>query len=131
MKPGIHGPYGTARTSKTFGQKLMGPVLETLFKAMTGEEDNNAQVSYRQDLSFFMTRFDILGELFITDIFQALLDYFQPLIKYLEEQRAEHKYPLGWDTTDDGSDDGSDDDSGSSFAMMNIFLIFGSFYFLN
>ena len=106
----------------------MGPVLETLFKAMTGEEDNNAQVSYWQDFTFFMTRFDIQGELFITGIFQALLDYFQPLINYLEEQRAEHNYTLGWDTTDDGP---GSDDSGSSFAMMNIFLIFGSFYFLN
>ena len=99
-----------------------------LFKAMTGEEDNNAQVSYRQHLSFFMARFDILAALFITNIFQALLDYFQPLINYLEEQRAEHNYPLGWDTTDDGP---GSDDSGSSFAMMNIFLIFGSFYSLN
>jgi hypothetical protein len=92
---------------------MMGMVEDwrVTLKAMTGEEDNNAQ---------------------------ALLDYFQPLITYLEEQRAEHNYPLGWNATDDGSDsdgsgsDGSGSDgSGSRFAMMNIYLIFGSLYFFN
>jgi len=89
---------GNEAAGKKLNDGLMMGMSEdwrVTLKAMTGEEDNNAQ---------------------------ALLDYFEPLINYLEEQRAEHNYPLGWDAS-------NSDDSGSTFATINLFLIFGSLYF--
>ena len=84
---------------------------------MTGEEDNNAQVIYCRDFTFLLQNFKTRRIFVLIFIFQALLDYFQPLITYLEDQRAEHNYPIGWNAAE--------------HAMMNIFLIFGLLYFFN
>ena len=64
-----------------------------------------------------------LGQWQFQFLFQALLDYFQPLITYLEDQRAEHNYPIGWNA--------ADEHDAAEHAMMNIFLIFGLLYFFN